>query len=348
MKRKPNRVTSHVVAKLAGVSQPTVSRAFTPSASIAKDKRDRVLAAAKQLNYLPNSIASSLSKAHSNIVAVIVGDMNNPFYAESLEVFINRLQATGRQVLVFSVADGRDCDDVLMRALRYHVDGVVVTSAHLSSDLVSLSQGVGIPITLFNRSTADHALNAVLCNSITGSEILAQTMHDAGARRYLIVRGDPQGSTSRNRVKGFRDKLESLAVLSDAVEEIDGDSSYSGAFDTISERFADEGIQRPDAIFAVNDIMAMGCADALRDVFKLRIPEDVMLAGFDGIRPGQLAAYQLTTIRQPIEEMVEKTLELLDQTSMSDEDGEKDQITQTDHLLAGTFVPGKTVPSTNT
>lgn len=346
MKRKPNRVTSHEVAKLAGVSQPTVSRAFTPSASIAKDKRDRVLAAAKQLNYLPNSIASSLSRAHSNIVAVIVGDMNNPFYSESLEVFINRLQATGRQVLVFSVADGRDCDDVLMQALRYHVDGVVVTSAHLSSDLVSLSQGVGIPITLFNRSTADHALNAVLCNSMAGSEILAKVMHDAGARRYLIVRGDPQGSTSRNRVRGFREKLESLSISSDSIEEMDGDSSYLGSFEAITRRFAEPNVQRPEAIFAVNDIMAMGCADALRDTFKLRIPEDIMLAGFDGIRPGQLAAYQLTTIRQPIEEMVERTLELLDQTSKSN-DKNADKAKQTDHLLTGTFVPGKTVPGTH-
>ena len=85
--RRGNRVTSYDVARLAGVSQPTVSRAFKPGASIAKEKRDRVMVAAKQLRYVPNLLASNLTTARTNTISVIIGDMNNPFYAESLKAF---------------------------------------------------------------------------------------------------------------------------------------------------------------------------------------------------------------------------------------------------------------------
>lgn len=338
-KRKSNRVTSYQVAKLAGVSQPTVSRAFTPGAHIAKEKKDRVLAAAKQLNYYPNSIASSLASARSNIIAVIVGDLDNPFYSESLHAFISHLQNTGRQVLSFSVKEGMDCDDVLLQALKYHVDGIIVTSARLSNNLVSMSKGAGIPILLFNRSTDDPTLLSVRCDNFGGGQLLGKAVYDAGARSILIVRGDLQGSTNRDRVAGFRLAIQDYAFESVRMEEIDGNSSYSGAYEAILDRFKGPTPDFPDAIYAVNDIMAIGCADALKDKFNTKIPEDVMLAGFDGIREGQFAPYRLTTVRQPINAMVLKTMELLDNA------GEVEQSNKAENcVLPGRFIAGTTVP----
>jgi len=339
-KQTTNRVTSYDVAKLAGVSQPTVSRAFTPGASITKDKRDRVLAAAKQLSYLPNSIARSLASNRSNIVAVIVGDMHNPFYAESLQAFMMRLQETGRHALAFTISDGLDCDDALMQALGYHVDGVVVTSAHLSSDLISTSQDVGIPIVLFNRRTTDRALASVRCDNETGAARLARGMCDAGGGEFLIIRGDPQGSTSRDRVNGFRSELEARGIAPGRVEEIDGKSSYAGSYDAILSRFKGRSPSFPDAIFAVNDIMAIGCADALRREFGLSIPGDIMLAGFDGVREATRAPYELTTIRQPVDIMVEKTLELLEGRQTGTLDEADKSLVVSGELIAGKTVPG--------
>lgn len=339
MKRSTNRVTSYDVARLAGLSQSTVSRAFTPGASITKDKRDRVLSAAKELSYLPNSIAASLTRARSNILAVIVGDMHNPFYADSLQIFISRLQETGRHVLAFSIADGRHCDDALMQALGFHVDGVVVTSAHLSSDLISLSRGVGIPIVLFNRRTADPTLASVRCDNEAGAAMLARSMCDAGAQSFLILRGDPQGSTSRDRVNGFRTELETNGIVPDRVEEIDGGSTYEGGYQAILSRFAGNNPQFPDAVFAVNDIMAIGCIDVLREKFGVEIPDDMMLAGFDGIREANRAPYHLTTIRQPIDLMVEQTLAVLERMQ-SEMNGD----TAKSHVFPGELIAGRTVP----
>lgn len=337
MKRKNSRVTSFDVAKLAGVSQPAVSRAFTPGASITKEKRDRVLAAAKTLNYVPNVFASSLSSKRSNMVAVISGNLNNPFYSESLQVFIESFQRTGRQVLAFSVQDGRDCDDVMMQAMRYPVDGIVVTSAQMSSELIHLSEGLGIPIVMFNRRVSGSELAGVQCDNIEGSAVLGRLMLAAGARRILIVRGDPQGSTSGDRVAGFRSAVDTVSGCE--IEEVDGGSSYSGARNAMIRRFGGPAPRFPDAIFAVNDIMAIGCADALREVHGLRIPDDIMLAGFDGIREGQRAPYRLTTVRQPIERMVSETLELLriNPEEQKLQSGSK-------RVIPGDLIPGRTIP----
>lgn len=342
MKRMTSRVTSYDVARRAGVSQPTVSRAFTPGASITKDKRDRVLAAAKELSYLPNSIARSLSRARSNILAVIVGDIHNPFYADSLQTFIKRLQETGQQVLAFSIADGRHCDEAVMQALGFHVDGIVVTSAHLSSDLISLSQGFGVPIALFNRRTSDPTLASVRCDNEAGAAMLARAMCDAGAQSFLILRGDPQGSTSRDRVNGFRTALETCGIAPGTVEEIDGGSTYEGGHRAILSRFKGKNPDLPDAIFAVNDIMAIGCADALRKHLGMSIPEDVMLAGFDGIREAKFAPYELTTVEQPIDLMVDKTLALLERMQGNDHQDAPNSCVLAGKLIAGRTVPGAT------
>jgi len=337
MKRKNGRVTSFDVAKRAGVSQPAVSRAFTPGASIAKEKRDRVLAAAKELNYVPNVFASSLSSSRSNMVAVISGNLDNPFYSESLQAFVERFQQTGRQVLAFTVRDGDDCDDVMMQAMRYPVDGIVVTSAQMSSELVRMSEGLGIPIVMFNRRIPGADLAGVQCDNTDGGARLGRLMHAAGARRILIVRGDPQGTTSGDRVSGFLSALNAFGGCE--IEQIDGASTYAGARAAIVNRFAGPSPRFPDAVFAVNDIMAIGCADALRETFYLTIPGDIMLAGFDGIREGQLAPYCLTTVRQPIEAMVAETLDLL-----SGKPGDGSEGAAVMHFIPGDLIPGKTVP----
>lgn len=341
MKNKPTRSTSHDVARLAGVSQPAVSRAFSTGTSISKEKRDRVLTAAKELNYVPNKLAGSLSASRSNMIAVIVGNLNNPFYSESLQAFVSAFQSTGRQVLTFSVPDSGNSDEVVMQAVQYPVDAIVVTTASLSSKLLKLSEGLGIPVVTFNRCLGGDRIAGVRCDNRGGGRLIAEAMHNAGARSFLIVRGDPEGSTSRDRVDGFRAVLAERGIGSEYIEELDGASSYPTARAALQHRFSDKPGEIPEAVFAVSDIMALGCADAIRSDFGMTIPDDVMLAGYDGIREGQLSSYNLTTIRHPIDKMVRSTLELLEQP-----DNLKSNDTIEVRILPGEYVPGGTIPRT--
>ena len=335
---RKRRVTSIDVARLAGVSQPTVSRAFAAGGSITAKKRDAVLAAAKVLNYVPNGIASGLATARTGIIAVICGSLDNPFYSESLQAFIRGLQSTDRQVLAFSVEDSRDSDAVLARAMRYSVDGIIVTSAHLSSSVVSLSKSLDIPVIMFNRHVVDRALPGVRCDNVGGGGLLARIFLRSEAQRFLIIRGDLHGSTSVDRVDGFHSELLKHGIADSAIEQIAGGSTYESARRAVEQRFSRCDGPRPDAVFAVSDIMALGCMDALRDTYGLRIPQDIMIAGFDGIREARLSRYCLTTIRQPIEKMIEKSIELLDQCISGD-------VNASTCVLPGTLIEGQTLPA---
>ena len=162
-----SRATSFDVAALAGVSQSAVSRAFTPGSSIAKETRLKVVEAARKLNYVPNSIASSLTTKRTNIVAVILGNMGNPFYVHVLHAF-SQLAATGRQVLTFTVDPGAESDDAIMRALQYQIDGIILTAAQLSTRMTGICHERGIPIVLFNRYIPGSDASGVRCDNASG------------------------------------------------------------------------------------------------------------------------------------------------------------------------------------
>jgi DNA-binding LacI/PurR family transcriptional regulator len=311
MKGNGTRVTSLDVAALAGVSQAAVSRAFTPGSPLAEEKRKRILEAARKLNYVPNSIASSLTTRRTNMVAVILGNLDNPFYVQVLKCLIDRLQAQGRQILTFTVENGGNSDDALMRVLGYQVDGIILTSAQLSTRMTSLCHDRGIPIVLFNRYIPGSDASGVRCDNVAGGRLLAEAFLAAGARTFAAIKGDPKGTTSEDRLRGFSDRLLESGIPRRDIVELDGLSVYEGAYAAVLRAFRDEGRTLPDAIFGINDTMAMGAMDALRGELGLSIPRDVMVGGFDDIEESARWPYRLTTVRQPIAEMVEETLAML-------------------------------------
>lgn len=309
MKRIRSRATSFDVAALAGVSQSAVSRAFTPGSSIADDKRKRVLEAAQKLNYVPNSIASSLTTKRTNIVALILGNMLNPFYSHVLHEFSRALQAMGRQVLIFTVENGADSDDAIMSLLRYQVDGVILTSAQISTRMTSICHDRGIPIVLFNRYIPGSDASGVRCDNTMGGRLIAEAFLAAGARRFAMITGDPRGTTSKDREQGFVERLLEAGVPRKDIVQAPGKSSYDGAMQAALSIYSDG--KGPDALFGVNDIMAMGAMDTLRYRLGISIPDEVMVGGFDDIPEARRAPYQLTTVRQPIGTMIAETLKML-------------------------------------
>lgn len=309
--RIESRATSFDVAALAGVSQSAVSRAFTPGSSLAESKRQRILEAARKLAYVPNSIASSLTTRRTGIVAVILGNMANPFYGEVLRTFIDRLQAQGRHVLTFTVENGADSDEAILRVLRYQVDGVVLTSAQLSTRMTGICHDRGIPIVLFNRYIPGSDASGVRCDNADGGRQMAEAFLAAGAQSFAMIKGDPRGTTSQDRVRGFAERLLEAGIDRDDIVEIEGASTYDGAFNALLREYRRAPRRLPDAIFGINDIMALGAMDALRHRLGVRIPDDVMVGGFDDIPQSRRLPYQLTTVRQPVDRMVDEALAML-------------------------------------
>ena len=337
MSNRRNRATSRDVAALARVSQSSVSRAFTQGGSLSLEKRQRILDAAAALNYVPNAMARSLITRRSGVIAIILGNIGNPFYIHVLGAFIARLQERGFQTLTFTIEPGATSDEAILQVLRHQVDGIVLTAAQLSTRSTALCRDRGIPLVLFNRYIPGSDTSVVRCDNVGGGRVMARAMLDAGARTFAVIRGDPMGTTSQDRAQGFLEALWDGGVARSAVREIEGGSAYDGAFEAIRTAFADAPPTLPEAIFAVNDIMAMGVIDALRGVLGKRVPEDVMVAGFDDIVEAGRWPYSLTTMRQPIAAMVDQTLALL---LPDEEDGPADSV---DRQVESVLVVRKTL-----
>jgi DNA-binding LacI/PurR family transcriptional regulator len=338
-RRIKTRSTSFDVAALAGVSQSAVSRTFNPGSSIAEATRQRVMEAARKLNYVPNSIASSLTTKRTNIVALILGNMANPFYVHVLHAFSKRLQEMGRQVLTFTVESGGDSDEAIMRVLQYQIDGVILTAAQLSTRMTSICHERGIPIVLFNRYIPGSDASGVRCDNVAGGRLLAEAFLAAGARSFAMISGDPKGTTSQDRVRGFVERLLEGGIPRGNIEQAEGYSSYEGAARAALELFSNRTRPRPDALFGINDIMAMGAMDALRHRLGIKIPDELMVGGFDDIPEARRLPYRITTVQQPIDQMVEEALSILhlDDPTRPIERG-------IDRPITGHLVWGETIP----
>jgi DNA-binding LacI/PurR family transcriptional regulator len=303
------RVTSIDVARLANVSQSAVSRTFSPNAAVSAKTRERVLAAARQLGYTPNALARSLITRRTNIVGVVMADMTNPFYPTVLEELVRQLGISSRQVLLLTTPPDRQIDDLLPLLLQYQVDGVVIASATISSAMAGVLAGRGTPVVLFNRHVPSAQVSAVMCDNVEGGRLVANLLLDAGHRRVAYIAGKPDTSTNIDREKGFSDRLRERGAAPPMHEQ--GAYTYEAGYDAATRLLGRS--ERPTAIFCANDIIALGALDAARSACRLRVPEDVSVIGFDDIPAAAWPSYQLTTIRQPVEQMVAVAIDLLTQ-----------------------------------
>ena len=301
------RATSYDVAELAGVSQSAVSRVFQPGASASKDMRDRVLSAANKLGYRPNAIARGLITQRSNMVAVVISKQTNLYYPEALVQLTQRFSEHGVRVLLFTLEQEGDIDSVVEQVLQYQVDGVV-TAATLNEDQLATIEKAGIPVIFYNRTLREKLVNSVRCDQEEGERWLVGQLVAAGHKRFAIVSGPEDSAVSMERTQGALQKLRELNI--DDVLIVSGDYGYASgraAFAEIVQRLD----RLPDAVIAANDVMAIGCIDEARAVHYLRVPEDVSIVGFDGVGPARYAAYDLSTVRQPVGRMSEAAVSML-------------------------------------
>ncbi len=300
------RVTSVDVARRAGVSQSTVSRTFSYDDRVAPETRKKVLAVARDLGYRPNVIARSLITQRTNIVGIVMADLTNPFYPNVLEKFTQRLHDIGRQVLLFNAAPDQDIDETLPLVLQHQVDAVIITSATLSSAMADECARHGTPVILFNRHVPGANASSVTCDNEAGGQQIADILLDTGHERIAYIAGTEHTSTNVDRERGFTKRIQERGASVWARKQ--GAYTYESGY-AASTRLLAQPI-RPDAIFAANDIMALGVLDAARE-HSLQMPDELSVIGFDDIPAASWPAYSLTTIRQPVNRMIDATLELL-------------------------------------
>jgi len=330
MKKKKNitKATSYQVAELAGVSQSAVSRAYKPGASISAKTRKRIYAAAGKLGYQPNAIARSLISNRSNMIGIVMADVNNPFYPAVLDMFVRKLQEKGQKSLVLMATRDQHVDELLPQLLEYQVDGLVITSATLSTEMADHCVSLGTPVVLFNRYVPDTRASLICCDNEGGARRIADLLIKSGHTQFAFIAGITDTSTNLDREKGFRAQLDrhGLAKLRYA----EGYYSYEGGYRAALDLFRKK--PQPDAIFCANDIMAMGAMDAIRKELGLIVPADVSVVGFDDIANARWPVYDLTTVKQPVSRMVDRSISNLMERARNPE---SPQVTE---LLAGELI----------
>jgi DNA-binding LacI/PurR family transcriptional regulator len=304
--KKPG-VTSLQVAEHAGVSQSAVSRTFTPGASISSKTRTKVLASAKQLGYRPNAIARSLVSSRSRIIAVVMAYLENLFYPDVLEELGRALAAENYHLLLFTGFMDRDSDPVFDQLMQYRVDGIILASTSLSSELSEECANAGIPVVLFNRTTERDAVSSVTTRNREGGKRIADFLVAGGHRSFGYIAGLENSSTNRDRFQGYAEALDGHG-FSDIVVET---GNYSRPDAEAAARKMLSRPDRPEALFVANDHMAVAVMDVARYEFGLRIPEDISVIGYDDVGPARWTSYDITSMSQPLKRMVEATVDIL-------------------------------------
>ncbi|MDW0111206.1 LacI family DNA-binding transcriptional regulator [Sporosarcina aquimarina] len=298
-------VTAKDVAKLAGVSQSSVSRVYFEGASVSEKTKKRVKEAAEELGYRPNVYARSLITNQSKIIGLVMKGVQNPFYAQALKRFSSLFKKHGYSVLfVYTNNDEIQQEDV-ETLLNYNVAGVVVTDATMLFSVGEEFKKNNIPLVFFNRKLSTENFYSVCCNNIDASRSIAKYLLSKGASELVLITGKVDTSTSIEREKGFCEVLDHQKV---PYRIYNSDYTYEGGYHTAMTVLKEKRL--PSAIFVANDIMAFGVIDALRKN-GVRIPEDTKIVGFDNIDMASWPAYELTTWEQPIEEMINETVDYL-------------------------------------
>jgi DNA-binding LacI/PurR family transcriptional regulator len=307
VRRAKKYASSIDVARLAGVSQSAVSRTYTGVANVSDKVRQRVLEAARQLDYRPSMIPRIMSTHRSHLVAIVMGGFYNPFYTMVLEQFTVKLQATGHQVLLVHAESGHALDSVIPRLASYRVDAIVSALAVLSPNAADALAQLRIPVISFNTALRNEWVSPVSCDNVGAAQAIADLFLSRGARSFGFISGPPTSHASAGREKGFTERLAQLAGGPLTIAR--ADYRYEGGFAAALDMFA--GPDRPEALFCANDLIAFGAMDALRDRCGMRVPEDVLVAGFDDIPGAAWAAYDLTTFVQDGSRMVDEALAIL-------------------------------------
>ncbi len=307
LKTEKKRATSYDVAALAGVSQSAVSRVFQDGASASKAMRERVMAAADKLGYRPNAIARGLITQRSNMVAVVISKLTNLYYPEVLVQLTQRFSERGVRVLLFALERESDTGRVVEQMLQYRVDGIL-TAAMFSPKQLETIENAHIPVVFYNRTSKEHLVSSVRCDQEEGERWLVDQLVQAGHRSFGLVEGPADSVVSIERKMGALNELEQMGISD--VTTVSGDFGYETGRACFAELVEKRG-SAPDAVIAANDVMAIGCIDEAREAFGLAVPDDISIVGFDGVGPARYAAYEVTTVRQPVQRMTESAASML-------------------------------------
>lgn len=298
-------VSANDVARHAGVSRSAVSRAFTPGASVSEETRKRVMNSAQALGYHVNQLARGLMRSESGIVCLVVSEMDTPYRARLVRAFTHELQKAGKVAMLINTdrSDG-GVDLALRQTLNYRADASILLSGLPDKAITKLCLDSGQRIVLINRDDEIDGPFHINLEDQQATKIAVSAFLRAGCRSLAFVNSEVRTPSLMARERGFMAAAASFGINVAATHH--GNTVYESGRRAAHTLLT--SLNRPDAVFCVNDLMALGFMDSARQDFGIRIPEDLCVIGFDDIEQAGWSSYELTTFAQPIDQIVQASL----------------------------------------
>jgi LacI family transcriptional regulator len=291
----PGRVTIAHVATRAGVSPTTVSHVLSGKRVVGAATKDTVMDAIRELGYRPNHLARNLRTRQSHMIAVVVPDITNPFYAVLIRGLADAVDEAGYGTYVCNT-DGQHererkfFEDVLDRG----VDGIVFASGETVSGVTFGPADRATPVICIGDELDHPQSDTVRPDDEAGSRAAATYLASRGYQRIAMIQGPPRYGAQRTA--GFRAAMQAAKRRVPPELLVRGDWTRRGGYDAMTRLMAMG--ERPDAIFCANDLMAIGALDVAHEL-GLQVPQDIAIVGFDDVDAATIVTPQLTTVRNP-------------------------------------------------
>jgi len=303
-------VTMWDIARRAGVSVTTVSRALNDKPDISKQTKARILAIAEELNYAINVHAQALASGDSKTLGLIVADSANPFYAKITRGVEDTARAHGYGVILCNTSEDSEREIGAHQMLREkRVDGMLITSILTGLDPLRRLEQESVPFVLLNRYLEGIDADCVLNDNRQGAYEATAHLCALGHRRIIHLTGPQQISSVRERLAGYREALEEHDIPFDPQLVLRCDLKLEGGYQ-LAKAAIPTLSPRPTAVFAYSDLLAIGVLKALREL-GLRVPQDIALVGYDDIEFAPFVEPPLTTVAQYAYEIGQKGTEIL-------------------------------------
>lgn len=297
------------VAKFAGVSPATASRALNGHPQVSEEARRRVLDAAAALGYaVPPAGRGRVPGPAGQIVALTVPDVSSPFYCAVLQGVEGEAFANGFDLVLYTTA-GRSHENVLDRIVQTKsVGGVIVVTPRHHEDEALREMGTRLPVVVVAHRAEGSGFPHVTVDNLRAAFRATRYLIERGHRRIGFIAGPLSVESARDRLRGYRLALEEAGIGYDPALVLEGDFQQPSGERLV--RAWSEQHRQPDAWFCSNDLMAAGAIQALHALGR-RVPEDVAVMGFDDLVLAELVRPRLTTVRQPIREMGQTAFRML-------------------------------------
>ncbi len=285
------------VARAADVSVASVSRVLNGHDNVRAELRERVEAAAARLGYVPHAGARSLSLARSNAIGVVLPDLHGEFFSELLRGMDREASAQGLQLLLSNMHAEPARGVEALRTMRGRVDGMVVMAPHIDPDQLFAHLPKGVPVVLVNCAPHHQPRPELRIDNVRGARAMVDHLVATGRRRILHLAGPIGNIDAEERVGGYRDGI-AAAGLQPMIER---GTFLEESGISVAETLAREGSD-VDAVFAANDMMAIGVLMGLRRA-GVAVPDRIAVAGFDDVPLARLISPSLTTLRIDIADL---------------------------------------------